>query len=189
MVSLRAERIKGEGQKQVADDSGGLDDKKKGTETPSTNSVPASPGPVVNQLDDAARETFATGRPLEDAPELHQCKHCKKTVLKTIAKSHVANCLKIKKEKAQKKKEQKEAREREKREMDGEKKDEEGDTRMDSDEEEESPEKKSLTGLKSAKKSAGKKVDDDVKKGKKRKAVSTAFTFYLCLETRISQCS
>ena len=59
--------------------------------------------------------------------------------------------------------------------MDGEnKKDEEGDTRMDDDEDEDeaSPEKKGPGGLKSAKKSAGKKVDidDATKKGKKRKA-------------------
>jgi SAGA-associated factor 73 len=151
------------------------DDKKRNTDTPSTNSVPASPGPVVNQLDDTARETFATGRPLEDSPELHQCKHCKKSVLKTAAKAHVVACLKLKKEKAQRKKEQKEARERERREMDGEKKDDDGDTRMDDDddaEEDASPEKKGPGGIKSAKKSAGKKVeiDDSTKKGKKRKA-------------------
>lgn len=130
----------------------------------------------MNQLDDTARETFATGRPLEDSPELHQCKHCKKSVLKTAAKAHVVACLKAKKEKAQRKKEQKEAREREKKEMEGEaKKDEDGDTRIDDDddvEDDASPEKKVPGGLKSAKKSAGKKVeiDDPTKKGKKRKA-------------------
>lgn len=59
--------------------------------------------------------------------------------------------------------------------MDGEKKDDDGDTRMDDDDDPEddaSPEKKVPGGLKSAKKSAGKKVeiDDATKKGKKRKA-------------------
>jgi SAGA-associated factor 73 len=152
-----------------------LDDKKKSIDTPSTNSVRASPDPVVNQLDDTARETFATGRPLEDSLELHQCKHCKRSVLKTELKGHVVGCLKLKKEKAQRKKEQKEAREREKKEMDGEKKDGDGDTRMDDDDDPDddaSPEKKGPGGLKSAKKSAGKKVeiDDATKKGKKRKA-------------------
>ena len=111
---------------------------------------------------------------MEDSPELHQCKHCKKSVLKTAAKSHVIGCLKAKKEKAQRKKEQKEARERERREMDGDKKDDDGDTRMDDDDDPEddaSPEKKGPGDLKSAKKSAGKKVEiDDAKKGKKRKA-------------------
>lgn len=85
----------------------------------------------------------------------------------------MVSCLKLKKEKAQRKKEQKEAREREKKEMDGEKKDDDGDTRMDDDddaEEDASPEKKGPGGIKSAKKSAGKKVDIDDKKGKKRKA-------------------
>jgi hypothetical protein len=151
-----------------------LDDKKKSTDTPSTNSVRASPDPVVNQLDDTARETFATGRPLEDSLELHQCKHCKRSVLKTELKGHVVSCLKLKKEKAQRKKEQKEAREREKKEMDGEKKDGDGDTRMDDDDDlddDASPEKKRPGGLKSAKKSAGKvEIDDATKKGKKRKA-------------------
>lgn len=75
--------------------------------------VPApSPSPVVNQLDENARETFATGRPLEDAPDLQMCKHCKKSVLSTAAKQHIAACLKMKKEKALRKKEAKEARER-----------------------------------------------------------------------------
>ncbi|EFW99252.1 saga complex component [Grosmannia clavigera kw1407] len=77
------------------------------------SNIPApSPSPVVNQLDETARETFATGRPLEDAPDLQICKHCKKSVLSTAAKQHIAACLKIKKEKAQRKKEAKEARER-----------------------------------------------------------------------------
>jgi hypothetical protein len=151
------------------------DDKKKGTDTPSTSSVPASPGPIVNQLDDSAKETFATGRPLEDTPKIQQCRHCKKSILNTAITAHVIACLKAKKEKAQRKKEQKEAREREKKGIDADgKKDEDGDARMDDDddaEEDPSPEKKISGGLKSAKKSAGKKLEiDDTKKGKKRKA-------------------
>ena len=152
-----------------------LDEKKKGADTPSTNSVPASPGPIVNQLDDSAKETFATGRPLEDTPKIQQCKHCKKSILNTAITAHVIACLKVKKEKAQRKKEQKEAREREKKGMDADsKKDDDGDTRMEDDddaEEDASPEKKGPGGLKSTKKSAGKKLEiDDTKKGKKRKA-------------------
>lgn len=58
--------------------------------------------------------------------------------------------------------------------MDGaNKQDEDGDTRMDDDDDDDeaSPEKKGPNGIKTAKKSAGKKVDiDDSKKGKKRKA-------------------
>lgn len=151
-----------------------IDDKRKGTDTPSANSVPPSPGPVVNQLDDSTKETFATGRPLEDSPELQTCKHCKKTILRTAAKTHVVTCLKAKREKAQRKKEAKEARERERKAIDGEnKKDDDGDTRMDDDDDDDDapPEKKVPGGIKSAKKSAGKKVEiDDLKKGKKRKA-------------------
>jgi SAGA-associated factor 73 len=122
-------------------------------------------------LDDSARETFATGRPLEDSPDLQLCKHCKKSILKTAAKAHLVACLKAKKEKAQRKKEQKEAREREKRGLGEKDKDDDGDTRMDDDDDDDdlSPDKKGLEGLKTAKKSAGKKLEIDAK-GKKRKA-------------------
>jgi hypothetical protein len=133
---------------------------------------------VVNQLDDSARETFPTGRPLEDTPELQVCKICKKSVLKTAIAAHVEECVKAKNEKLRKKKEQKEAREREKKlaakgDEKEKEKDEEGDTRMEEDDEDEdvAADKKAPGGLKSAKKSAGKKIEvDDNKKGKKRKA-------------------
>ncbi|RSL59126.1 hypothetical protein CEP54_007417 [Fusarium duplospermum] len=147
------------------------DKKKNGNSSPTGAS---SPGPVVNQLDENAHETFATGRPLEDNPDLQQCKHCKKSVLKTAAKAHIAQCLRVKKEKAQKKKEAREARERAKeaaRQEEARKEDEEngeGKGDDDSDEDGISAEKKA-TGSKTAKKAAGKKPDDD-KKGKKRKA-------------------
>ncbi|RGP69755.1 saga-associated factor 73 [Fusarium longipes] len=133
-----------------------------------------SPGPVVNELDETSRETFATGRPLEDSPDLQQCKHCKKSVLKTAAKAHIAQCLRLKKEKAQRKKEAREARERAKeaaRQEEQRKEDEENGIERgddDSDEDGISAEKKP-TGSKTAKKAAGKKPEDD-KKGKKRKA-------------------
>lgn len=141
----------------------GIEDKKKGSSSP-TASV-SSPGPVVNQLDDSARDTFATGRPLEDSPDLQQCKHCKKSILKTAAKTHIAQCLKVKREKAQRKKEAREARERAKeaaREEEARKADEDnGDGKGDEDSDEDDK--------KGSKKSAGKKPEDD-KKGKKRKA-------------------
>ena len=144
------------------------DGKKRGTDTPST----ASPGPVVNQLDESAKESFRSGRPLEDPVELQTCKHCKKSVLKTAAKAHVSNCLKVKKEKLQRKKEMKEQRDRERREGERGNKDEEGDTRMEDDDSADdlSPEKKGVGGVKSAKKSAGKKVEGGIGQGKKRKA-------------------
>jgi SAGA-associated factor 73 len=43
---------------------------------------------------------------------MFQCKHCKKGITRPAAKDHIAQCLKIKKEKAQRKKEAREARER-----------------------------------------------------------------------------
>ncbi|PHH72648.1 hypothetical protein CDD82_5863 [Ophiocordyceps australis] len=142
-----------------------VDNKKKKSASPVT--LVTSPGPVVNQLDDTARETFATGRPLEDSPDLQQCKHCKKSVLKTAAKAHIAHCLRRKKEKAQRKKEAREARERLKeavREEEARKADEEnGIIRADDDDSGADDSKKS------GKKAAGKKLDED-KRGKKRKA-------------------
>jgi SAGA-associated factor 73 len=122
------------------------DEKKKAVSSPSTSV--ASPGPVVNQLDDIARETFATGRPLEDSPDLQQCKHCKKSILKTAAKAHIAQCLKLKKEKAQRKKEARKLDE------------ENGDDDSDDDDK-----KGSVAGKK-----AGKKPEEEKKGGKKRKA-------------------
>jgi SAGA-associated factor 73 len=136
------------------------DDKKKGASSPATSV--ASPGPVVNQLDDSAREAFATGRPLEDSPDLQQCKHCKKSVLKTAAKAHIAACLKVKKEKAQRKKEAREARERAKeaaREEEARKADDE-----EKDDDSDDDDKKG--------KKAVKKTEDG--KGKKRKAEGEA---------------
>ncbi|GJC95500.1 nuclear protein Ataxin-7 [Colletotrichum higginsianum] len=149
------------------------EDKKPKKDDSPTISV-ASPGPVVNPLDDSAREAFATGRPLEDTPDLQQCKHCKKSILKTAAKAHIAQCLKLKKEKAQRKKEAREARERAKeaaREEEARKADEDADGKGedDSDGEEDGAEKKA-TGSKTTKKAAGKKTDGDTSKGKKRKA-------------------
>lgn len=196
------------------------DDKKKpGTDSPSTNSG-ASPGPVVNQLDDSTRDTFATGRPLEDSPETSLCKHCKKSVLKSARKAHIEKCLADKKEAARKRKEAKERaarrkeeegaaaeegekekgvvvvkkgkkdKEKKEKEKEREKKvDAEGDTAMGGNAEGEedddeapveasaSPElvKKTPAGLKSAKKTAGKKSEDGEKKqGKKRKAEGDA---------------
>jgi SAGA-associated factor 73 len=48
---------------------------------------------VVNPLDDAARETFRTGRPLEDSPDMSVCAHCNKSVLKSSLKAHMKACL------------------------------------------------------------------------------------------------
>ncbi|PNY24236.1 SAGA-associated factor 73 [Tolypocladium capitatum] len=150
----------------VEADGNTSDDRKRNGASPSTSV--ASPGPVVNQLDDTARETFATGRPLEDSPDLQQCKHCKKSILKTAAKAHIAQCLKLKKEKAQRKKEAREARERAKeaaREEEARKADEENGDGKGDDESDEDDKKGSV----SSKKAAGKKPEED-KKGKKRKA-------------------
>ncbi|KAI8628570.1 SCA7-domain-containing protein [Xylariaceae sp. FL1651] len=154
----------------VADD----EKKPKRTNSHSATLGASSPSPVVNQLDESSRETFTTGRPLEDNLNLQQCKLCKKGVIRTAAKAHIDNCMKIKKEKAQRKKEAREARERAKeqaREEEARKADEDGDAKMNDDSDDDndgSPEKKGANG-KASKKVGGKKPDGEPK-GKKRKA-------------------
>jgi SAGA-associated factor 73 len=153
-----------------------LEEDKSKKDSPPSNAV--SPGPVVNQLDDTARDAFATGRPLEDSPDLQQCKHCRKSVLKTAAKAHIAGCLKLKKEKAQRKKEAREARERAKeaaREEEQRKADEEnGEGKDDDSDGEDGADKKGKAAKKAASKKpegAGKKrkADGDFEKGPKSK--------------------
>jgi SAGA-associated factor 73 len=153
-------------------------DDKKGKASAAAAIAAPSPSPVVNRLDEDARETFATGRPLEDPPDLQQCKHCKKSVLKTAAKQHIAACLKIKKEKAQRKKEAREARERAReaaREEEARKEAEaagggDGGAGADDDSDASDADKKGINGGKTTKKVAGKKTETPDMKGKKRKA-------------------
>lgn len=142
------------------------DKKKKANEAAEA----ASPGPVVNPLDDSAREAFATGRPLEDSPDLQQCKHCKKSILKTAAKSHIAQCLKLKREKAQRKKEAREARERAKEAAreEARKADEEAEGKNEEDSDADEDENNEKKASKTAKKATGRK--EEPSKGKKRKA-------------------
>lgn len=129
----------------------------------------------MQQLDDRLRETFLTGRPLEDPLNLLQCKHCRKGIIRSAAKEHIARCLNIKREKAQRKKEAREARERAReqaREQEARKADEDGDAKMNDDsgddDDDPSTEKKGANG-KAPKKVGGKKPDGEPK-GKKRKA-------------------
>ncbi|KAH9898833.1 SCA7, zinc-binding domain-containing protein [Xylariomycetidae sp. FL2044] len=158
-----------------SDGSVALDDKKaRSTESPSTTLGALSPSPVINALDENSRETFTSGSPLDDNLNLQQCKHCKKGIIKTAAKDHIANCLKIKREKAQRKKEAREARERAKeqaREEEARKADEDGDARAhdDSDDDDDGSPGKKVTDGKASKKVGGKKPDGEPK-GKKRKA-------------------
>ncbi|KAK3333382.1 SCA7, zinc-binding domain-containing protein [Cercophora scortea] len=150
-----------------------IEDKKKSKDGAITAITALSPSPIVNQLDDSSRETFTTGRPLDDIPDLHQCKHCKKSFLRTVATEHIAHCLKVKKEKAQRKKEAREARERAKeaaREEEARKAEEDGDARGDDDSDaDDTPETKGPNAGKTTKKATGKKTDGAVS-GKKRKA-------------------
>lgn len=161
-------RCPSDDKKSKRSESPAVKDKDKDKDKDKENASLGSP--LVNIIDDAARETFITGRPLEDSLNLQQCKHCKKGIIKTAAKAHIAQCLKIKKEKAQRKKEAREARERAKeqaREEEARKNDPDGDTKMndDSDDDDDNADKKD----KASKKVGGKKPDGEPK-GKKRKA-------------------
>ncbi|KAH6661378.1 SCA7, zinc-binding domain-containing protein [Truncatella angustata] len=149
-----------------------VDKKKKRSESPSAILGASSPAPVVFPLVDDTRDTFSTGMPLDDLLPLQQCKHCKKGILKGAAKEHIAQCLKIKKEKAQRKKEAREARERAKeeaRQEEARKNDPDGDTLMNDDSDDDEDDKKGAGG-KANKKLGGKKPDGESKGGKKRKA-------------------
>ncbi|KAK4146286.1 SCA7, zinc-binding domain-containing protein [Dichotomopilus funicola] len=140
--------------------------------------IASSPSPVTVQLDDASRENFNTGRPLEDLLDMFQCKHCKKVITRSAGTEHVARCLKIKKEKAQRKKEAREARERLKeaaREEEARKAEGDGAGR-DDDSDDDDDDGKDGNGGKTAGKAkktsvAGKKrkADGDLEKGKAKK--------------------
>lgn len=148
-------------------------DKKKSKEKESPTIGAPSPSPVLNRVDEQQGiDTFMDGLALDDSPDLHQCKLCKKGILGVSAKEHIAQCLRIKKEKAQRKKEAREARERAKeaareeeaRKADGD--DGRGDDDSDADDDIGS---KGPNGGKTTKNVAGKKTDSSTA-GKKRKA-------------------
>ncbi|KAL2753819.1 hypothetical protein ACRALDRAFT_1094527 [Sodiomyces alcalophilus JCM 7366] len=152
-----------------------IDDEKRKKGIAGTG-VLSSPGPVIMLLDDTAREAFATGRPLEDSPDLQQCKHCRKSILKTAAKDHIAQCLRLKKEKAQRKKEAREARERarEAAREEARRASEAGVGKGDDDSDgDDDTEKRATGGSKNVKKGTGRK-SDEITKGKKRKAEGDA---------------
>ncbi|EHA53849.1 hypothetical protein MCOR27_008341 [Pyricularia oryzae] len=133
-----------------------------------------SPGPVVNPTEENSHETFETSSPALDSPGLQQCKHCKKSMSVARSPAHIAICLKVKKEKAQRKKEAREARERAKeaaaREEEARKAEEEGGGDDSSDDDDDEKGAGGGPGGKTTKKAAGKKTAGDDSKGKKRKA-------------------
>ncbi|KAJ6263221.1 hypothetical protein Dda_1782 [Drechslerella dactyloides] len=63
---------------------------------------------VKPRLSEVEAANFTFGRPLLDEPEIIQCKHCKKPILRPNAQSHIKACLKVK---AEAKKERKLAKE------------------------------------------------------------------------------
>ncbi|EON64460.1 hypothetical protein W97_03692 [Coniosporium apollinis CBS 100218] len=71
---------------------------------------PKPPSPIVNPLSPSLAPAFSTSRPMEDAPDTVQCKHCRRPVLRVKAPEHIKSCLSKKQEKLKKKKEAKEAK-------------------------------------------------------------------------------
>ncbi|POS83249.1 hypothetical protein EPUL_003928 [Erysiphe pulchra] len=141
---------------------GGVVDEKESNNVgnESKNNSQASSGPVVNLLDNASRQTFPTGRPLEDPLDLIRCTICKKMILKSVSGPHVNACNAIKKQKAQRKKEQKEARDRERR---------EAEVAADDDDDDEDGDYKSGNVIKKGKKRKADTDADRVLKPKKKK--------------------
>jgi SAGA-associated factor 73 len=127
---------------------------------PSKQKASKQSTPLSVEVDPKIRESFATGRPTEDQPEVKICKHCKKAISKSAAEAHINNCLKEKAEKAKQRKQRKEAKEAAQREKEEGIKPKEKDTDKEKDGDE-------IT-VKSA--DAADKADDSTKKGKKRKA-------------------
>lgn len=157
------------------------------------DSAPRSPSPdspLINEIDAELRKSFPTGRPMEDKSDLIQCKHCKKSMLTSVAASHIKMCLQKKQDRAQKKKENKEAA-RKLREAQAKGEDKDGDANMedsvtvgkrepvDGDTGNDSMNGGSQPPSKNAKKSAVKATTDDngnkkASSSKKRKAGDSA---------------
>ncbi|KAI9711983.1 MAG: hypothetical protein M1820_001691 [Bogoriella megaspora] len=116
--------------------------------------------PLINPVPPEIAAAFPSGRPMEDKPDVVQCKHCKKPVLRTAAAKHIQECLDQKQKKAKLKKEKKEEREKAQRKAEG------------KDDEKEDADGASIIGEKpkGARKTAADGDDATAKKTKKRKA-------------------
>lgn len=86
------------------------EEKKRGATKDGSIIATGTLGPFVIHIQEPGPEPLSA--PLCESSELQNCKHCKKGILVSSAKEHIAQCLRIKKEKAQRKKEAREARER-----------------------------------------------------------------------------
>jgi SAGA-associated factor 73 len=77
----------------------------------SKNKADATPSsPLINPVDDKIAAGLPSGTPFGEPPDMVNCKHCKKPMLRIAAPGHIKECLKKKQEKLQKKKEAKEAK-------------------------------------------------------------------------------
>jgi SAGA-associated factor 73 len=120
-------------------------------------------------MDEKTMAAFPSGKPREDAIQTMMCKHCKRPILKQSAAEHIRGCLRAKQEKARKKKEARDAANRAKEKA----VDKDGDEKADdaTGAERTGDGDETISGQKSAKKSAVKDMaEDGPKKGKKRKA-------------------
>jgi len=151
------------------------DEKKTKSGRGANTSGPSTPGPAIGNVGEISFDSFLTARPLADPLIMMQCKHCKKSILKPGSKSHIEQCLRVKKFKAQRKKEAREARERAKEAAKVEARktgDDADDAKGEDDSDIEDDGKKAMAGSKAARKAASAKTD--LPKGKKRKADADA---------------
>ncbi|KAK0753223.1 SCA7, zinc-binding domain-containing protein [Schizothecium vesticola] len=88
------------------------EEKKRGATKDGSIVATGALSPFIIHIQEPGPEPLSATRPLDESRELQNCKHCKKGILVSSAKEHIAQCLRIKKEKAQRKKEAREARER-----------------------------------------------------------------------------
>ncbi|KAI9659394.1 MAG: hypothetical protein M1821_001652 [Bathelium mastoideum] len=132
----------------------------EGEEKKPEGSKDRSASPLINPVPSEIAAAFPTGRPMEDKPDIVQCKHCKKPILRPAAAKHIQDCLAEKQKKAKLKKERKEEKEKAQRKAEG------------KDDEKDDADAASVNGDKSkgARKSAVDGEGTAAKKTKKRKA-------------------
>jgi SAGA-associated factor 73 len=83
---------------------------KEAKESKDSDTPKDAASPIVNKVDKKIATAFPNGRPVGDTVDTVQCKHCRRPVLRSVAATHIRDCLNKKQEKLKKKKEAKEAK-------------------------------------------------------------------------------
>ncbi|KAI4161094.1 MAG: hypothetical protein LQ342_005131 [Letrouitia transgressa] len=91
--------------------------KESDSKTATRSTSPETPSISGNGTE--LRASAPVSQPVGDSAEQVRCKHCKRSMAKSVAASHIKTCQEKKKERAQKKKEEKESKEAAQREKEG----------------------------------------------------------------------